>query len=350
MGDDIEEPRHLGLEAELFHFHGLITCLRSSNTRADMSDPAPAFKRALYRPAGLCDRWRRRKVNQTLASGEGDRMGCTRQRRRTWLRALIIGAAMMAAVDASGDGPEAPNAADGQAARAALVGEYRHSSVFTAGKTRRSVATIAPRGAAGFSLSWEEDEGNLFGGIGISLDGVFGAAYTEALNGSFRGKGVLAYRINGGTLDGIRLPSDSADGTLIRETLEGSPALEGRYAIARSLDSDGRTYHSGYVDIVHHGDTYQMTWYTPAHSFDGVGLRVGNVLIAGYARGFAPGVLAYCADKGLLTGIVTFGHVGTIGTDLLKRVNRGSSEAAAEPSAFCRDAIDRWNPSLSGVE
>ncbi len=277
-------------------------------------------------------------------------MGFTRRRGRIWLQAVIAGAVLSVAGGASGDGPEAPNAADGQAARAALVGEYRHSSVFTAGKTRRSVATIAPRGAAGFSLSWEEDEGNLFGGIGISLDGVFGAAYTEALNGSFRGKGVLAYRIKGGTLDGIRLPSDSADGTLIRETLEGSPALEGRYAIARSLGADGRTYHSGYVDIVHHGDTYQMTWYTPARSFDGVGLRVGDVLIAGYARGFAPGVLAYCADQGLLTGIVTFGHVGTIGTDLLTRANAGNSGARVETSAFCREAIDKWNPSLNGVE
>ena len=272
-------------------------------------------------------------------------MGVTR-RRYTWLWGLVAGALLSVAAGAAGDGPDA---ADGQAVRAALVGEYRHSSVFTAGKTRRSVATIAPRGA-GFSLSWEEDEGNLFGGIGISLDGVFGAAYTEALNGAFRGKGVLAYRIKGGTLDGIRLPSDSADGTFIRETLEGSPALEGRYAIARSLDSDGRSYHSGYVDIVHHGDTYQMTWYTPARSYDGVGLRVGDVLIAGYARGFAPGVLAYCADQGLLTGIVTFGHVGTIGTDLLRRVNDGDSEAAAETSAHCRDAIDTWNPSLRGIE
>ena len=273
-------------------------------------------------------------------------MAFTRSHWPAGLRALIAVAALSVAARASADSPDASSAAAALAARDALIGEYRHSTITPAGKTRRSVATIGRRGA-GLSLAWQEDEGNLFGGIGVSLDGILGAAYTEALDGSFRGAGVLAYRIHGGTLEGVRLPSDSADGELIEETLEGSPTLEGRYAIARSLDAHGTTYHSGYVEIVRRGDTYQMTWYTPAHSYDGVGLRVGDVLVAGYARGFAPGVIAYCADQGLLTGIVTFGQVGTVGADSMKRVNDGSSEASAETSPRCRDAIDRWNPSLS---
>lgn len=273
-------------------------------------------------------------------------MGLTRHRWQTWFRPLIAAAALSAAPTASGDGPQAPNEAAAMAARDALVGQYRHSTVSPAGKTRRSVATISPRGA-GLSVTWEEDDGNLFGGIGISLDGIVGAAYTEALNGSFRGKGVLAYRISGGTLDGVRLPYDSLDGELIRETLEGSSALEGRYSIARSLDSNGHTYHSGYVEIVHAGDTYQMTWYTPTRSYDGVGLRVGDVLVASYGNGFAPGIIAYCADKGLLTGIGTYGHVGTVGADSMKRVNDGGAEASTEPSVHCRDMIERWNPSLA---
>lgn len=242
---------------------------------------------------------------------------------------LVAGAAV-----GDGLGPNDPDS---------LVGQYRHSSVFTAGETRRSVASIARRGS-GFSIAWEEDDGNLFGGIAIVLDGVLGAAYTEALNGSFRGKGVLAYRISGGTLDGVRLPSDTTE--LIQETLEGSAALEGRYAIARSLDADGRGYHVGYVEIVRHGDTYQMTWFTPARSYEGVGLRVGNVLVASYGYGFAPGVIAYCADKGLLTGVGTYGHVGTVGADRMVRANNGGSAHGAEPSPRCREAVERWNPSL----
>lgn len=234
-----------------------------------------------------------------------------------------------------------PGLGDGET----LVGQYRHSSISNAGKVRRSVATIAPHGA-GLSVAWEEDEGNLFGGIGISLDGIFGAAYTEALNGSFRGSGVLAYRIRGGTLEGLRLPSDSADGAFIHETLEGSPALEGSYLIKRSLDAGGHIYHTGHVDIVHVGDTYRMTWYTPERSFDGVGLRVGDVLVASYGRGFAPGIIAYCADHGLLTGVVTYGYVGTVVADSMKRVNDGGGGASPEPSARCREAIDKWNPSL----
>jgi hypothetical protein len=269
-------------------------------------------------------------------------MARARHHRHECLRALAAIAISFLAAQASSDEPGASGAPAGTAA---LVGEYRHSTVTPAGKVRRSVATIAVRGA-GLSVAWEEDEGNLFGGIGVSLDGVFGAAYTEALDGSFRGAGVLAYRIQGGTLEGVRLPSDSADGMLIQETLEGSPALEGRYAIARSLDAHGATYHSGYVKIVRRGDTYQMTWYTPLHSYDGVGLRVGDVLVAGYARGFAPGLIAYCADRGLLTGVGTYGQVGTVGADRMTRVNGGTSGAGVEPSAHCRAAIETWNPSL----
>ncbi len=261
--------------------------------------------------------------------------------------AMVALAAMSTAFPSAGDGP---NPSDAEAAAVqALAGQYRHSTVTPAGKTRRSVATIAPRGA-GLSVTWEEDDGNLFGGIGVSLDGIFGAAYTEALNGSFRGAGVLAYRIAGGKLDGVRLPVDSPDGELIRETLQGSPALEGRYAIARSVTTDGQTYHSGYVEIAHTGDTYQMTWYTPTLSYEGVGLRIGDVLVAGYARGFAPGVIAYCTDQDVLTGIGTYGHVGTIGADRMVPANHGASESTsgslAEASIRCRDAIEKWNPSL----
>ncbi len=224
-----------------------------------------------------------------------------------------------------------------------LVGQYRHSTVFTAGEIRRSVASIARRGA-GFSIAWEEDDCNLFGGIGVAVDGILGAAYTEALNGTYRGKGVLAYRITGGTLAGVRLPADAADGTLIQETLEGPPSLEGRYAIARSLDAAGRAHHAGYVEIVRRGDTYQMTWFTPPRSYEGVGVRIGDVLVASYGDGFAPGIIAYCADPDLLTGVGTYGHVGTVGADRMIRADAG--ETGAETSPRCRDAIDRWNPSL----
>jgi hypothetical protein len=277
-------------------------------------------------------------VNQAVTSGKDDGMSVAR---RSWLKGALAAVGMLSvAGDVAGD--SVMPGTNGPADRNALVGQYRHSTVFTAGHTRHSVATIAPRGA-GFSIAWEEDDGNLFGGIAVAVDGVLGAAYTEALNGSYRGKGVLAYRISGGRLDGVRLPSDSA--TLIQETLEGPAALEGRYAIARSLDADGRTHHSGFVEIVRQGDTYQMTWYTPARSYEGVGLRVGDVLVASYGTGFAPGIIAYCADEGLLTGVGTYGHVGTVGADLMIRVSAGGV-GGAETSPRCRDAIERWNPSL----
>ncbi len=243
----------------------------------------------------------------------------------------------------------APVAGDDTADLPTLAGEYRHSAVSPAGQTRHSVATIAPRGG-GLGVAWQEDAGNLFGGVGVTLDGVFGAAYTEALNGAFRGSGVLAYRIDGGTLDGVRLPYDAGDGELVRETLRGSPLLTGSYAIARSSGADGTAAHPGAhvgrVEIERQGDTYQMTWYTPERSYEGVGLRIGDVLVAGYARGFAPGVIAYCADRDLLSGIATYGHSGLVSADRMLRSGAEPSTANATPSARCRAAIEKWNPSL----
>lgn len=300
-----------------------------------MSDPARAFKRRLYSPAKLCERSVLRAANQSL-TGEGKGMRGTRQ-----LGGLVLAvAALTAAGRASGDGSDT-------AVRDTLVGEYRHSAASHAGKTRRSVATIARHGD-GLGIAWQEDEGNLFGGIGISIDGVFGAAYTEALNGAFRGSGVLVYRIRGGTLEGLRLPYSAEAGQIVEETLLGPAALEGRYDIVRSVDAGGAAYHSGHVEIEHRGDTYQMTWYTPERSFEGVGLRIGDVLVAGYAKGFAPGLVAYCIDGDVLTGVSTYGHSGTIGADRLLRAGTDGAAVSAQPSAQCRAAIDKWNPSLSG--
>jgi hypothetical protein len=266
-------------------------------------------------------------------------MASTRCDWHAGIRVLVAAAALTMAARAAGD------AAAPQSARDALIGEYRHSAVSQAGKTRRSVATIAPRGA-GLGIAWQEDEGNLFGGIGLDLDGVFGAAYTEALNGAFRGSGVLVYRIRDGTLEGLRFPYSAEARQIVEETLRGPAALEGRYEIVRSIDAGGAVYHSGHVEIEHRGDTYQMTWYTPERSFEGVGLRIGDVLVAGYARGFAPGLVAYCIDQDVLTGISTYGHSGTIGVDRMLRAGTDNADTAAQPSDHCRAAIDKWNPSL----
>lgn len=217
-----------------------------------------------------------------------------------------------------------------------LIGEYRHSTVTLSGKARNSVATIARRGE-GFAIAWQEDEGNLFGGIGLSLDGVFGAAYTEALSGTFRGSGIVAYRIAGGRLEGIRLPY--GDGKrLLREALAGPADLNGRFDVVEGA--------AGFVEIARRGDAYEMTWQMAEQVYEGVGLRVGDVLIAGYARGFAPAVVAYCVDPHVLTGLATYGHSGTVTPDRLVPAGIDGNGDDATPSEHCRSAIAAWNPSL----
>lgn len=268
-------------------------------------------------------------------------MGFTR--RYAGLRALVAAVLLAAPPRAFGDGPSTADPdmsnSPAPAARDTLVGEYRHSTLTLAGKVRRSVATIARRGD-GFAIAWQEDEGNLFGGIGLSLDGVFGAAYTEALSGEFRGSFVAAYRIAGGTLEGGRLPH-GAPQQLVRETLRGGPGLAGRYDI---VGGDGAS--AGSVEIARLGDTYQMVWRAPDQTYEGVGLRIGDVLIAGFARDFAPALVAYCADPHVLTGLATYGHSGTVTPDRLVQAGTDGNTAAAQPSTRCRTAIGKWNPSL----
>jgi hypothetical protein len=295
-----------------------------------MSDPGRAFKRR-----------QRHTVNQALIAARAKGMARKRGHRTAGLGAWAATAALAAALvlaAGAGTADEEPGAPNG-----VLAGEYRHSAAAHAGKIRRSVATISER-QAGLAIAWQEDEGNLFGGIGLRLDSVFGAAYTEALNGAFRGSGVLAYRIHDGTLEGLRLPAGSQQ--FVAETLRGSPALQGRFDIVRSVDAAGATYHSGHVEIERRGDTYQMTWFTPEKADVGVGLRIGDVLVAGYAKGFAPGLVAYCIDGDLLTGVSTYGHSGTVGADRLLRAGSSIADAMAQPSDYCRAAIDAWNPSL----
>lgn len=266
-------------------------------------------------------------------------MGVTRL---AGIRVLIAAAALIVAARASGDGASDDAGDDSGAAiaaRDALIGEYRHSAGFTTGTTRRSVATIARRGA-GFAIAWQEDAGNLFGGIGLSLDGIFGAAYTESLNGTFRGSGVVAYRIKGGRLEGFRLARDDGQ-RLSRETLQGPADLNGRFEIV-----DSAAGIAGFVEITHQGDTYQMIWQTPLQIYEGVGLRVGDVLIAGYARGFAPAVIAYCVDARVLIGLATYGHSGTVTPDRLVHAGTDGNAAAAVPSARCREAVEARNPTL----
>lgn len=245
-------------------------------------------------------------------------------------------AAALLALVAPADSQEPGTGPDGLDA---FIGEYRHSTVTLAGKSRRSVATIARRGE-GFVIAWQEDEGNLFGGIGLSLDGVFGAAYTEALSGQFRGSFVVAYRIAGGRLEGVRMSHGDGQPS-VRETLQGPPGLGGRYDIVQGDDGA-----AGHLEIARRGDTYQMSWHMADGTYDGAGLRIGDVLIAGFARGFAPAIVAYCADAHVLTGLATYGHSGIVTPDRL--VQSGTDGNAAEPSQRCRDAIARWNPSLAG--
>src|SRR5687767_6623946 len=114
-----------------------------------MSDPPQPFKRRFtgrtaYASDGAAD--------QAVTGGRATaRRDMRHGRHRSFLGwFLSVAVALSVVAGTAGD-------SSGSDALDSLVGQYRHSSVFTAGETRRSVASIARRGS-GFSIAWEEDD------------------------------------------------------------------------------------------------------------------------------------------------------------------------------------------------
>jgi hypothetical protein len=185
-------------------------------------------------------------------------------------------------------------------AASSLAGRYEVSGTKPSGGAFKGEALIAPRGD-GYDVFWYFPDGTENRGFGVQVEDVFGAVLSPNAN-YLRGIGVIAYKIAGGELTGVRLSGANPDGGTGREVLKGSPDLIGRYEIASSENPYGATLQSGHVEIERRGETYSVVWYTPERSYVGSGLRLGDVLVVGYGRWWAPGMVAHCIGNGILTG------------------------------------------------
>jgi hypothetical protein len=162
------------------------------------------------------------------------------------------------------------------------------------------------------------------------MDNVLGAVYWPDQQ-RLRGHGIVVYHIDGGELQGIWLVANGPQ-KIGRETLKGSPELIGEYKITLGENPDDLTNYSGTVRMERHGDVYQVAWYTPKLSYIGNGIRIGDVLVVGYAIGEAPGTVAYCLGKSGLLGVWSFGGQATLGKEVLKR-HSDASQPEADGSA-----------------
>lgn len=92
--------------------------------------------------------------------------------------------------------------------------------------------------------------------------------------------------------------------------------LEGDYSITSATLPNGKTY-SGKVRITKVGKSYSVEWATSAGKYQGVAIRVGDVLAVGWG-GRGTGVVAYMRDKNSLKGLWTSGLTGQLGTETLQ--------------------------------
>jgi hypothetical protein len=113
------------------------------------------------------------------------------------------------------------------------------------------------------------------------------------------------------------MPEDGDGEHLGRESLVGPASLEGRFEITLGVNPGNGSRYTGHVDIDRRGDTYHFHWYSPTDSYLGNGIRIGNVMVVGYALGRAPGTVAYCVRVSELEGVWTYGDATSLGRETL---------------------------------
>lgn len=179
----------------------------------------------------------------------------------------------------------------GAAAADDLVGRYAADGVTPQGQAYKGQVQIEQVGRL-HAVLWRLDGGAAYKGIGIRSGDVLGAAY-GAPDTKF---GIVVYKVNGGKLEGLWADSRDLKSELGKETLEGSPDLNGSYKVTLGQNRDGITNYGGSIDIKRSGGgTFLFVWPNSKPVTVGVGVRVDDVLVVAYGANPAklPGVVAY---------------------------------------------------------
>jgi len=236
--------------------------------------------------------------------------------------------------------------AGGAFAEPPLAGTYHAEGKTSDGRAYGGQVGIEPNGK-GVRLAWVLDGGDSYRGVGLRIDNVLGSAYWSDAE-RFNGPGVAAYRIDGGKLHGNWLAYGGPEGLVGREELSGPASLEGRFEIVLGENPDGTPYH-GHVNIKRRGDTFLFHWYAPGSSYVGNGIRIGDVMVVGYAQGRAPGTIAYCVRDGGLDGVWAYGGDARLGRETLRRQpDAGPAEQGDGSGSDCRGTVAmQWPPDMS---
>lgn len=224
-----------------------------------------------------------------------------------------------------------------------LTGTYRAEGTGANGSAYAGQAALERHGK-GVTFAWGLDTGGRYRGLGLQLDDALGAVFWPE-GEKLDGLGVVVYEIDGGTMQGIWLPMGGVNTPLGRENLVGPASLEGRFEIALGENPGGRTHYRGHVMIERRGDVHFFHWYTPAESYVGNGVRIGNIMVVGYALGRAPGTIAYCIRGGDLDGVWAYGDDTRLGREKLVRQPRPAEttgNGARSPGCVPVIAMERF--------
>jgi hypothetical protein len=205
-----------------------------------------------------------------------------------------------------------------------LVGKYQASGTSPDGKSYSGAVQIERVGALDIVL-WKLADGEVYQGIGIRQGDVLGVAYAPA-GAKF---GLVVYQVSGGTLTGSWATSGDLKSELGKETLQGSPDLDGLYKITLGQNRDGMTNYNGQLEIKRSGASYIVIWPTKPPAI-GIGIRLKDTLVVAYTSDprKMPGVVAYQdLGNGQLGGIWSVAAMkqtgqGTVNISPAKQVGR----------------------------
>jgi hypothetical protein len=198
-----------------------------------------------------------------------------------------------------------------------LSGNYKiTSSSNPDGGSYQGMVRISGLGDA-YRIVWTTGANQSYEGVGIQMGDALAVGW-----GTGSGKnGVVAYRINGGTLSGRWTLSDMR-GAIGTEELAGSPDVRGAYRIVRStVPGAGGKGYAGSVTITPNGDVYTVVWkLASGESYNGVGVRQGDLLVVGWGISQdSVGVVSYRQQGAALHGIWALPGGRRLGTEVLTR-------------------------------
>lgn len=225
---------------------------------------------------------------------------------------LLLAAAALAVVQTT-----TASAQDAATVAKSLAGPWRIAAGQNPGSQKNDYSgtvEIATKSNGVLGLVWKVGGTPSYVGIGLTNGRLMAAGYSN--NSPF---GIIVYEAKGDEFVGIWTGS-MTKGEVGFETIRSTGAGTGVYEIVKGTVPGGGTY-KGQVMIEKKGDVYEMEWRLGKERYRGIGIRVGDALIAGWTPGKDVGIVCYSLLEGLKGMDGTWAGLGAtkLGRERLER-------------------------------